>query len=144
MQITISTEVKQCPEKVYAKFDKNLFLALKPPLMPMRLLRFDNCEQGAIVTVKLFGMLTWESLVTYNHKSTQEIIFIDEGQQLPFFLSTWQHQHRLMRTKTEGTLITDSIDYQCPFPFLTYLLYPFFYLQFWYRRPIYKRYFTKV
>jgi len=142
MRIQIATEVGQDFETVFSRFDEELFLALNPPLLPVQLNRFDGCNEGdEIHLILLFG-LQWVSLVTEHGKSEVEIYFVDEGQKLPFFLSYWQHRHRVIKKDTQ-TLIVDDINYRSPFRWLDYLLYPTLYVQFYYRRSVYQRFFQK-
>ncbi len=146
MHFIIQTRVEQNYQTVFNGFTKDLFMALKPPLMPLKLLRFDGCKKGDEVHVELMWGLKWTSLITSRALGTKEIFFIDEGLQLPFFLKSWQHQHRIINLENDngGALIVDDITYQTPFFWLDYLLYPIMYLQFYYRKPVYKRYFKKL
>jgi ligand-binding SRPBCC domain-containing protein len=59
---------------------------------------------------------------------------------LPFFLSYWQHTHRIRR-QGEHTAITDDIQFKTPFLLFDFLMYPVLYAQFLYRKPVYKRLF---
>jgi ligand-binding SRPBCC domain-containing protein len=146
MKITISTPVKQSIEEVWAGFDQKLFSKLAPPFPPVRLLRFDGSEVGNEVHLELNFIVfkqIWTSLIIQNVKTDKEIYFIDEGIKLPFFLTYWQHKHRIVKIiamKTGvHTRIIDEIEFKSPFGFL---LYPVLYLQFLYRKPIYKRIFA--
>ncbi len=146
MRILLKTFVEQTPEKVFEGFDQSLFLKLKPPGVALKLLRFDGSEQGDIVEMQLhFGLFKqkWTSTITDSGKSAEEIYFVDEasGKDLPFFLTKWKHRHRLIR-EGSGTLIVDEIDYKAPFG-LNLLLYPALWMQFAYRKPIYRREFRK-
>ena len=141
MKISISTTVNQPLDQVWAKFDASLFKALAPPFPPVKLLRFDGSLTGNEVHLELNFLLfsqRWISLITAHQINTTEIFFIDEGKQLPFFLSSWQHKH-LLRTKGSQTEITDEITFNSP---LGWLLYPALWLQFAYRRPIYQKLFA--
>ncbi|MGB1207033.1 MAG: hypothetical protein ACPG5B_15410 [Chitinophagales bacterium] len=143
MKIQISTPVKKDYKNVFEHFDKKLFLALAPPLLPFRLLRFDGCEKGQEVHIELAAKQRWISLITEKKISEQEIYFIDEGTQLPPPLKTWQHKHRLLNTK-KGTLIVDEIQYQCAFKLLDYIVFPVFYMMFYWRKHIYQRFFGRI
>jgi ligand-binding SRPBCC domain-containing protein len=146
MRIILQTLVKQNPTTVFAGFTKELFLKLAPPFPPVRLLRFDGSQAGDIVELELnflFFKNTWQSLITTQNTSPEEIFFIDEGKKLPFFLRFWHHKHRIVTSNT-GSIIIDEITYKSPFKILDYLLYPMMYAQFAYRKPIYKKVFGKV
>jgi ligand-binding SRPBCC domain-containing protein len=146
MKIIIQTPVNQSIEQVWKKFDETLFTQLAPPFPPVNLLRFDGSEKGNEVHLELnlfvFKQL-WISLITENKKTEHEIYFIDEGIKLPFFLSFWRHRHRIIEaidTKKETqSIIIDEIEFESPFGFL---IYPVLYLQFLYRRPIYRKIFA--
>ena len=141
MKIQIETAVTENYKNVFERFDKKLFLALAPPLIPFRLLRFDGCEKGQEVHIELAAKQQWISLITEKEENEKEIYFIDEGIQLPLPLKTWKHKHRLLNTK-EGTLIIDEIQYQCSFKLLDYMVFPVFYLMFYWRKHIYQRFFA--
>lgn len=145
MKISIQTPVNQSIESVWNGFTESLFTQLAPPFPPVNLLRFDGSEQGNEVHIELNLLLfkqLWVSLITENVKTAEEIYFIDEGMKLPFFLSFWRHKHRLVRiagSTSPQTMIIDEIEFSSPFGVL---IYPVLYLQFLYRRPIYKKIFS--
>lgn len=89
----------------------------------------------------LFFRQQWTSLIVEQETTQDEIFFIDKGIKLPFFLKYWKHKHRMLREEN-GTVIADEIEFRTPFEFLDYLLYPFLWAQFAYRKPIYKRVFS--
>ncbi len=129
---------------VWQHFNRELFLQLAPPFPPVTLLRFDGCKVGDVVTLKLgfvFFSQIWESHIVQQETNENAIFFVDEGKKLPFFLKYWQHKHILQKTENDCTIIVDDISYKSPFWLLDYLLYPMMYLQFAYRKPIYKKFF---
>ncbi len=148
MRIHIETPVQQDYKTVFAGFNQELFLKLAPPFSGVKLLRFDGCKVGDRVELQLtllfFIRQRWHSLITAFEQNEQEIYFIDEaeGKDLPFFLSKWRHKHHIVKTD-KGAKIIDEISYKAPFG-LNFLLYPILYLQFLYRKPIYKRIFAKI
>lgn len=144
MRIKISTLVKQPYTQVFAGFDQNLFIKLAPPFPPVKLLRFDGCKVDDRVALRLnfiFFKQTWESLITDYQENQQEISFVDEGVKLPFFLKYWKHHHRVIK-QGQHTSIVDDISFKTPFFLLDYLMYPVLYLQFLYRKPIYRKTFA--
>ncbi|WP_194775459.1 SRPBCC family protein [Pararhodonellum marinum] len=144
MKIKIETKVDQPYLQVKEGFDKDLFNKLSPPFPPVKLLRFDGSSKGDIVSLELnfiFFKQVWTSEITYDRTDENEFVFVDEGIKLPFFLKSWKHRHRLINLGL-GTVIRDEIEYKAPFKLLTILLYPALFLQFWYRKPIYKKYFS--
>ncbi|MEZ5173464.1 MAG: hypothetical protein R2850_08130 [Bacteroidia bacterium] len=131
--------------QIYSLFDEVLFKALAPPFPKMELLQFDGCLKGDEVKVKLhFGLFTqhWDSLITESGSDTQKSFFIDEGTRLPFFLKSWKHTH-LIRQAGEDVFIEDNIDLKWSSPFWSVFVYPGLYLSFLYRKPVYRRYFSK-
>jgi len=145
MKLKIQTLVEQDLDTVWNGFTEELFLKLSPPFPPVNLLRFDGSIKGDKVILELNFILfkqVWESLITDNGSTEEEIFFIDKGIKLPFFLKTWNHRHRLIKAE-EGTIIADEIEFTAPIPGMELLLYPTLWLQFAYRKPIYKSFFSK-
>ncbi len=144
MKITIKTEVKSSIKIVWQGFTQKLFLKLAPPFPPVKLVRFEGCLKGDIVSMELnFIVLkqNWTSLITEQIETEEEIYFIDEGTELPFFLKNWKHKHRIVKHDNNASII-DEIEYKTPTILTDYLFYPILYLQFVYRKPIYKKVFN--
>ncbi|SIO04288.1 SRPBCC family protein [Algoriphagus halophilus] len=145
MDIKIKTNVEQDYLSVKEGFQASLFKKLSPPFPPVKLIRFDGSEKGDIVSLELnfiFFRQKWVSKITEDQTTEEEFYFVDEGIELPFFLKSWKHKHRIIGT-SKGSIIQDEISYQAPFKLLTWLLYPAMILQFAYRIPIYKKVFKK-
>jgi ligand-binding SRPBCC domain-containing protein len=143
MKINISTPVQQDYLSVKKGFNESLFLKLNPPFPPVKLLRFDGSSKGDTVILELNFLLfkqQWVSDITADHTDELEFYFIDEGRKLPFFLKEWRHKHRIINAGT-CSIIKDEIEFKAPAGILTLLLYPVLYLQFLYRKPIYKKIF---
>lgn len=143
MRFIINTEVSAELQQVWADFNEHLFQALAPPFPPIRLLRFDGSLKNDEVHLELNFLLfkqVWISKITEQAAIKNEIYFVDEGIKLPFFLGYWRHKH-LMQATPNGTRITDDITFEAPVKALSWLLFPALYLQFLYRKPVYKRYF---
>lgn len=146
MKIIIKTRVKQDYKTVFEQFNEDLFLALKPPFLPLTLRQFDGSMKGDEVKITLgkgFLSQDWDALITEQKETDGEIYFIDKGVKLPFFLKTWQHRHRILDLKGGNSEIIDDIEYTTPLgKIMDFVMYPLMYLQFWMRKPIYKKYFT--
>lgn len=145
MKLTIETPVEQGYLDVKKGFDESLFKRLSPPFPPVKLLRFDGSEKGNLVSLELNFLLfkqKWTSEITEDKTTDLEFYFIDEGTELPFFLKKWKHKHRVISTGI-GSIIRDEITYEAPFGLMTWLLYPALWLQFAYRKPIYKKIFRR-
>ncbi|MBY0425335.1 MAG: hypothetical protein K2Q22_06840, partial [Cytophagales bacterium] len=129
---------------VFNRFDLALFEALAPSFPKTKVIRFDGCKSGDVVTIELDFILfkqRWESLITYFHKTEKEVIFVDTGSKLPFFLQKWEHRHIIVKSKDGGSLIVDHIDYTSGFFLFDWLLFPIMNKQFSDRKPVYKKYF---
>lgn len=144
MNIIIKTRVAGNYRDVFAKFDRELFEALTPPGMKVDLVRFDGSATGDIVHIRLsiLGLIKqeWISKITEDRIEDDKAWFIDEGEKLPGFLSYWKHRH-IVRKSESGSIIVDNITYKTPFILLDWLIYPALYLQFAYRKPVYRKFF---
>jgi ligand-binding SRPBCC domain-containing protein len=150
MTINIETSVNQSVAQVWEKFDEKLLMQLSPPFPPVRLISFGQ-KIGEKVTLELnFFILRqlWVSKITDFYYTVNEIYFIDEGEQLPFFLTYWKHKHRIVKNEASsdgtGSIIVDEIEFRTPTILTDYIFYPILYLQFLYRKPIYKKIFNKT
>jgi ligand-binding SRPBCC domain-containing protein len=144
MKINLSTTVEQDYLSVKEGFNESLFKKLSPPFPPVKLIRFDGSSKGDLVSLELnfiFFKQKWISEITDDHTNESEFYFVDEGIKLPFFLGKWKHKHRIVKSN-EGAEIKDEIEYEGPNALMTALLYPALYLQFLYRKPIYKKIFN--
>ncbi|MGF1533040.1 MAG: hypothetical protein ACFCUI_05020 [Bernardetiaceae bacterium] len=148
MQLTIKTRVKGDPKQVFAGFDRQLFEALSPPFPPVRVIEFGGCQAGARVALELnflFFKQSWVSVVTKEGFLDGAPFFVDCGEELPFFLSDWMHEHRVEPDpqRANTSLIVDAITFQTPSWLPEWLLAPAMWAQFLYRKPVYKRYFAQ-
>lgn len=144
MKINLSTPVNQDYLSVKNGFDETLFTRLSPPFPPVKLAKFDGSEVGDLVTLELNFFLfkqKWTSEISESQMSEREYYFIDIGTTLPFFLKKWRHKHRIIK-QGNNSIIRDEIEFSAPFGLATILLYPAIYLQFLYRKPIYKKIFA--
>ncbi len=145
MNIIIKTKVGLDYKTVFSKFDVYLFKALKPPLVGLRVIRFDGCEPGNEVHVEIntFGWKQeWKALIIEKSETKNEIYFTDEGLQLPSPLKKWRHKH-IIEKFIDSTIIIDNIAYNTNSIFLDILLYPLMFMQFFLRKGVYKSYFKK-
>jgi len=143
MNFRIETKVKQPAKMVLDGFNEDLFLALKPPLMPLKLLRFDGCEKGDKVQL-ILGIQPlsqkWDALVIEHGEDDEKFYFTDIGESLPFPLKDWKHRHQILKLE-QGSIIVDDITYTTGFSILDFFMYPIMYLQFYIRKPVYSRLF---
>lgn len=143
VNITINTIVDQRLSEVIDGFNGDLFLKLNPPFPKVRLIQFDGCKTGDTVSLELDFLLfkqIWTSKITEDQQTKDTFFFVDEGVQLPFFFKAWRHKH-VLEAKDGKTLVTDAITYRTPFILMDWIMYPLLYLQFLYRKPIYRKVF---
>ncbi len=144
MKINLATKVKQDYLSVKKGFDETLFTKLSPPFPPVKLARFDGSEVGDVVSLELNFLLfkqKWTSEISETQTTETEYYFVDIGTKLPFFLKKWRHKHRIIK-EGNNSIIRDEIEFSAPFGLATLLLFPVIYLQFLYRKPIYKKIFA--
>lgn len=144
MHLKLITRVARNYLKVKEGFNSDLFMKLNPPFPPVDLIEFGGCEKGDKVHLKLnfiFFKQDWISLITFDKTDEQVFEFIDEGTKLPFFLKKWRHHHIVQKLEDGTSAIIDDISFKSPFLLMDFLLFPVLWLQFAYRKPIYRRLF---
>jgi ligand-binding SRPBCC domain-containing protein len=147
MHLKLKTKVESDFLKVKDKFNEELFVKLNPPFPPVELKEFGGCEKGDKVHLRLnfiFFKQDWISEITFDNTDDKVFEFIDEGTQLPFFLKSWKHHHIVEKIDSSGSFIIDDVTFKSPFMLIDFLLYPVLWLQFAYRKPIYKKFFKKI
>lgn len=145
MKINIFTKVELDYLQVKEGFDEKLFSKLSPPFPPVKLLRFDGSKKGDIVSLELNFLLfkqVWTSEITEDKTNESEFFFVDKGVKLPFFLKNWEHRHHVVKNG-DASIIKDEIYFEGSNSIMTVLLFPALWLQFMYRKPIYKKVFKK-
>ena len=146
MRIIIKTKVEQEFEKVFQAFDIKLFMKLKPPLIGLNVIRFDGCKVNDIVEVeiKILGLKQrWVSVITDQKYGENEIYFIDEGTLLPKPLKYWKHKHTIEKS-VDSSIIIDDITYKTGNILVDFLMFPAFFKQFYFRKPVYRSFFRKL
>lgn len=153
MRLTIHTTVEKPYDEVFAGFTFDLFKKLTPTNPPVKILRFDGSQEGDEVHIEMtvpvlkrtemwISRIVRSGKVEGNSTYSDEYFFIDEGVQLPFFLTFWRHTHRIIRAADGGTVIVDDIEYRTPFWLIPFVV-PAISAQFHARQPLYKEYFKK-
>lgn len=139
----ISTLIPLPKEAVFDGFTLDLFKALKPPLVGLKVIRFDGCSVGDEVHLVVGTLIKqeWISIITQFGNTENEIFFVDQGKKLPFFLSQWKHKHRMLANSESSTTIIDEIEYSSGYKWMDFLLFPVLFLQFYYRKGAYKKFF---
>jgi hypothetical protein len=146
MKMRFEAKVQKSLSVVKAAFDQELFLALTPPGMQLKLTRFDGCKPGDEVHLKMgaMGILQdWVSHITSSIDDENQWQFVDEGHVIPWPLKHWKHIHRVEAINESESLIIDDIEYAAPNPVISALMYPSLWLSFSIRPKRYQKYFNK-
>lgn len=146
MRILIRTKVNGDYRKVFQAFDIKLFMKLKPPLVGLKVIRFDGCKKGDEVHIEtsILGIKQkWISLITDQNTGDKEIYFTDEGVLLPKPLKYWKHKH-IIEKSIDSSIIIDDICYSSGSKIIDFIIFPALFLQFFYRKPVYKSFFSKI
>lgn len=146
MKLKISTYIPACLPDVKKGFDQSLFQRLSPPFPRVSVDRFDGCEKGHIVSLNLSFILfhqQWISEIVKEEEKPKLWMFVDEGRVLPFFLKYWKHSH-IVKEGLQGCAIIDDVHYSTGTMLTDLLAWPLLYLQFLYRKPVYRRYFRQL
>lgn len=144
MKLYFEAQVKSSVVEIKKGFNQELFLKLKPPGMVLILERFDGCEKGDEVHLKMGvpGLLqSWVSEITDSNQGDDFWQFIDEGKVLPKPFTYWKHIHRVQRINESESRISDSIQYRCKPGLLEKLLWLPLWLSFSIRPGVYRRVF---
>ncbi len=126
-KIFIRCEVAVPFDQVIAGFNRHLLEALSPPLMKLRIHRYDGQSVGDRFSMQLGPELLhmrWEGLVSAAGRTPGTFWFEDVGVQLPFPLKRWKHKH-LVRKSGTGTVIIDIVSFSTGNSILDVLCYPF-------------------
>lgn len=146
LRFILTTPVASDISQVKKGFDLSLFKALKPPLIGLDVNRFDGCEKGDEVHLRVgLGLkFDWISIIPEHGENSQEWYFIDLGKTLPPPLKKWRHHHRVLKRELGGSIIVDDISFSTNIKALDCLIYFPLKLQFMLRAPVYKRIFGRV
>ena len=138
MKILIKTVINKNYRDVFSHFDEKLFAALKPPLVNLKIERFDGCKKGDEVHLRVAGQ-RWVSHITELFEGTDEIYFVDQGAIIPPPLTSWKHIHRIVRINENKCEVVDEINYSTGNVLTDKLIYPALMAMFLMRRPVYIR-----
>lgn len=143
MNIQLKTKVDGNYKDIMKRFDRNLFEALKPKNAKMEIVEFTGSKKGDKVHLRFLSPLKaeWISKITEDGEDENESYFIDEGEKLPFPLSSWTHRHVVEKITKDTSYIIDDMTFEGINFLFTLFLYPALYLAFYPRKSIYKSYF---
>ncbi len=141
----IHTWVGSPVREVFHGMDRQLFEDLRPPGLPMTILRFDGSCLGDWIELEVgpsWCPHRWRSLITGYSVSDIESWFVDTGRTLPPPLKRWKHRHIVARARN-GSQIIDDLTFSTGFFPLDLLIYPFIAFLLLNRKPVYRRRFGK-
>jgi ligand-binding SRPBCC domain-containing protein len=141
MKFAIKTRVQQAFAEADKSFTKEYLTKLNPEFPPFKILRYDGTNDGDEIHVQLnFGLFkqNWTYQIKNKTDTMSEWSFVDEAITTPFFLKYWHHQIK-MEPVAGHMLISDTVIFKSPFLLLDYALFPWLYVHFLYRRPIYRK-----
>lgn len=144
IRVIVQTEVGSPMRQVQAAFNEQLLKKLNPPFPVARLRKYEGEQPGAQVWIELNFLLfrqLWKSRIVSRTESEVFLSFTDVGEQLPFFLRSWEHEHRLEALPAGRTRITDRLNFSTPWWLPHWLAQPVFKGLMLYRQPIYRRVF---
>jgi ligand-binding SRPBCC domain-containing protein len=144
MRILFETQISLNYLKIKARFNRELFLFLKPPGVQLDLQRFDGCAPGDEVHLALnsFGIKQkWVSVMTAEKQDEKEWSFVDEGKLLPWPLINWKHHHRVLYLDDNSSKIIDDITFKCAYPWMEAMMYPVLWSTFAIRPARYRKFF---
>ncbi|MFM8270696.1 MAG: hypothetical protein ACKN9V_10955 [Pseudomonadota bacterium] len=147
MKLYFEAQVKSTLQEIKTGFNQDLFLRLKPPFMSLKLERFDGCEKGHEVHLKMGmpGFLQgWVSEITESSQSDTVWEFVDEGKKLPAPFTFWRHIHRVEKISDTSCRVSDSIEYRCTSGLVERALWGPLWLSFSIRPRIYREVFGSV
>ncbi len=143
MRFQVKTKVEQDFKSVHKQFNLLLFMKLKSPLMSFIVKRFDGCNLGDIIELDakiLFIKQYWLAEIIEAKETDEEIYFVDTGVKTPFPIKHWTHKHRIIK-QSKSSVIIDDITFKTSNFIFDMILFPVVYVQFYWRKHIYKNYF---
>jgi ligand-binding SRPBCC domain-containing protein len=141
MHFKISTRIATPFRQEMKGMTKERLLQLNPKFPPYEIVRFDGIYQGAEVHIVLHlagRKEHWEYLISEVKDTEDSWSFVDESRKQPFFLRSWKHRYTICGDATY-TKVTDQLEFRARFFLLDLLLYPWLYLHFLYRKPVYRK-----
>lgn len=145
MKLYFEAQVKTNVVEIKNGFNQDLFLKLKPPGMVLKLERFDGCEKGNEVHLKMGlpgALQSWISEITDSSQGDDFWQFIDEGKVLPKPFTYWKHIHRVEKINDGQSRISDSIEYHCKSQLTEKVLWLPLWLSFSIRPGVYRKVFN--
>jgi ligand-binding SRPBCC domain-containing protein len=144
VKLRFETDINQSLQEIKSRFNLDLFIALKPPLIQLSVNRFDGCSPGHEIhlDIKTLGLKQkWISLITEEVQSDNEWSFVDEGKVMPWPLASWRHHHRVISSGAKSSKIIDDITFSCVYPWMNLFMFPALWPTFAIRPSRYRKFF---
>ncbi|MFN3529166.1 MAG: hypothetical protein ACK417_04505 [Bacteroidia bacterium] len=143
IKLRVSTRVSSEFNDVKRRFNRALLEKLNPPFPPARIVLYEGELPGDRVWIELnfiFFRQVWKSIITTNEVFESSWMFKDEGVQLPFFLKSWSHTHRIEAHQQGGCVISDELAFESAWWLPNFLARALMIALMYYRKPLYKRF----
>lgn len=141
-QFTFKTQIRSNLESAALRFDQDLLMALKPPIVKMIPLIYEGQTRGCRISFEVgLGrkMQRWDGQIDAHRYTKSDWIFRDIGIKLPFPLKHWEHIHALKPNGPNHTWVIDRVKFQGINTFFTLALALPIIAMFWLRKPGYKK-----
>jgi ligand-binding SRPBCC domain-containing protein len=142
--VSITTFIPLPIQEVTKRFDRRLFDYLAPPFPKLKIKRYDGQKKGDVIQLSL-GLwpifLPWHLVIVDAWEDEKSWGFTDQATMLPFPLTAWRHEHRLVAIGPMETSIEDFVGFRAGPNWLTKLMQPIVHNMFTSRKPAYLRYF---
>ena len=131
-------------EKVSEGFHNIKFVEFLTQSQPVKIIEWTGIQNGKKAHFKLwfFGWRNFKVSHEAYQKNNKILYFIDRGIDLPFGLSSWEHQH-IVKKEKDTVLVKDIVNYSHPNKFIGIILYPMLVFPIIIRKILYKLYFIK-
>jgi ligand-binding SRPBCC domain-containing protein len=144
MKFEITTRINKPLREEMKGMTQEMLSELNPKFPPFHFLRFDGIYKGAEIHIELNLFLKkekWEYVIEEVADAPDSWSFVDVSKKQPFFIKSWRHRYTIGGSDSY-TEITDSLEFHSPL-FLEWMLYPWLYAHFRYRKPVYRKIFGK-
>ena len=110
MKVTRATKIPYPMDWVFSMLDQKMFNALKPPsfLANIELYEGNNLNDRVSIWFKIFKQRMMVKIIDI-HSDNAKCYFVDEGLELPFGLTKWQHKHLVTKGDNNRCILQDEI-----------------------------------
>jgi ligand-binding SRPBCC domain-containing protein len=122
-------------------FNDIKFLKYLIALQPVKVIRWDGTYDGAIAHMR-FWFFGWKDFIVShedNKRDENSFSFKDNGTDLPFGLTLWEHVHRVVKTD-DNIKIIDEVFFLGKSSLVMFFVTPILILPIFLRKILYKTY----